>query len=178
LSNVVKFQPPPKREEEPKEKSPQDKAVRFLWVSAVAGPLGSALLLVILFGFSDIGRALSNPTVSGNWVQLARGLGFAMVVGVAALPFSLVALGTYARAVSKGQALLRSTFIRRAVIAGGLYGFAVVAILMVLLSQSISSVGVWQILFSLVLSVIAGTAVSFVWAQVIWMLASPTAKRG
>lgn len=177
MNNVLKFEPKPKRKPEPEEKTPQDKAVRFLWLSAFIGPLGSALLLVVLFGFSDITRALTNPTVSGYWVQLARGLGFALVLGVAALPFSLVALGTYARAVKKGAALLRASFIRRAVIAGGLYGLALVALLLVLLGPSSITIEWGQTLFSLVLGVIAGLVVSFVWAQLMWLIASPTGKR-
>ncbi|MCF4099679.1 hypothetical protein [Maritalea mediterranea] len=178
MSNVVKFQPPPKRKPEPQEKGPQEKAARFVWVSALVGPLASALLLITLFSFSDIWRALTNPLVSSYWVQLGRVFGMALVIGVAALPFSLLVLGPYAMAIKKGRVLQRAIFIRRALLAGAIFGGTVLVALGLMLGSGLNNVGLGQILFSLVTGVIAGTMISFIWAQVIWMLASPTARRG
>lgn len=126
MNNVLKFDPEKKRKPEPEQKKPQNEAVRFVWISAIVGPLGSAILLMALFGFSDIWAAITNPLVGGYWAQVGKLAGFALILGVGAVPFSLGALVPYAMAVEKGFVLLQSIYVRRAVIAGGIYGVIVV----------------------------------------------------
>jgi len=170
LNKVLKFDPSRKRKPEPEEKKPQSDAARFVWRSAIVGPIGSALFLMLIFGFSDLWTAITNPTVGGNWMQLARLFGLALVIGVVGVPFSLISLGSYALAVDKGFVLLRSIFVRRAVMAGGVYGVALIVVLYALMGTDLSGANIGELVLGIVLGGILGVAISFLWAHVCWII--------
>lgn len=153
--------------------------MRFVWRSAIVGPMGSAMLLAILFGFSDIWAAVTNPLVGGYWVQLGKALGFVLLLGVAALPFSFGFLGAYAVAIGKGAALLQSNFVRRAMLAGGSFGLLAVALLGILLGQADPnqpfSFTSMDTIVSLLVGTVSGTFISFIWAHVCWLTLYPSA---
>jgi len=170
LNNVLKFDPSQKRKPEPEAKKPQNGAARFVWISAVVGPLGSALFLMLMFGFSDLWNAITNPTVGGYWLQIGRLFGTALAIGVVGVPFSLISLGSYAMAVNKGFVLLRSIFVRRAVMAGGIYGVSLIVVLYVLMGTDLGGANTGELVLGVVLGGFLGAAVSFLWAHVCWII--------
>ena len=171
MNNVLKFDPEKRRKPEPEEKKPQvNNGAKFVWLSALLGPIGSALLLMLMFGFSDLWQAITNPLVFGYWSQIGRLMGIAFIIGVAAAPFSLVFLGPYAMAVNKGYVLLQSIFVKRATIAGGVFGFAVVVGFTAFAYSNGQEILVAELAMSMVLAVIAGVAAAFIWANVCWIV--------
>lgn len=170
MNNVLKFDPSQKRKPELEEKKPQNDAARFVWVSAVVGPIGSALFVMLMFGFSDLWNAITNPTVGGYWMQVARLFGTALVIGVFGVPFSLVSLGSYALGVNKGFLLLRQIFVRRAVMAGGIYGVSLIGVLYFLMGTDLSAANVGELVLGVALGGFLGAAISFLWAHVCWII--------
>ncbi len=170
MNNVLKFDPEKKRKPEPEQQKPQNEAVRFVWISAIVGPLGSAFLLMALFGFSDIWAAITNPLVGGYWAQVGKLFGFAIILGVGAIPSRLGALVPYAMAVEKGFVLLQSIYVRRAVIAGGIYGVVVVLAMSYVVASGLGAFGLGQMAAGVAIGGVAGVMVSFFWAHVCWII--------
>ncbi|MGJ8529067.1 hypothetical protein [Maritalea sp.] len=175
MNNVLKFDPSKKRKPEPEQEKPkpQNQAMMFVWRSAVVGPMGSALLLVVLFSFSDIWNAITNPFVGGYWLQLGKAFGFAMILGLFATGFSLAFLAPYGLSVGRGAILSQSDFVRRAVMAGGAFGFVVVLVLNALVGAFGTGQGVNyaspDFYIGLGVGTITGMLMAFLWAHVCWL---------
>ncbi len=175
MSNVLKFDQSKKREPEPEKKKPkpQESAVRFVMRSAIIGPLGSALLLVVLFSFSDIWNAITNPLVAGYWVQLGKAFGFALVLGLLAAGISLAFFAPYALSIGRGLGLIKTTFVRRAMMAGGTFGFVAVLVLNMLIGvfdpASSSVYSSPDLYIGLGVGTIAGILMAFLWAHICWL---------
>ncbi|MFT6657862.1 hypothetical protein [Maritalea sp.] len=170
MNNVLKFDPSQKRKPEPEAKKPQNDAARFVWISAIVGPLGSALFLMAIYGFSDIWAVMTNPTDGALWGRIGIGVSFVLLLGGSAVPFCLVALAPYSIAVNKGVVLLRSIFVRRAMAGGAVYGVAAAGLMSFLLGEGSSIQSMGFVILSVALAAVLGAAISFMWAHTCWIL--------
>lgn len=176
MNNVLKFDPSKKRKPEPEMPKTPTGPAKFIWVSALVGPLGSALMLVTLFGFSQLWAAITNPLSLSGWAEIGKAYGLALVLAIFALPFSLAALAPLAMAVNKGRALLQGEFVRRAIIAGGVYGFCAVIAVNIYAGVNMLGGNIVDTIIGLIAGAVAGLLLSFLWAHVCWLTLSKLRK--